>query len=318
MAEVTLLGPGRERPVVLVVDDEPSNIEVLAEALGAENDILFATSGQEALAIAIAEMPDLVLLDVSMPDMDGYAVCRALKNDPHTRLVPVIFVTGRSEEADEAKGFAVGGIDYVVKPLRPALVRARVKSQVELKLLRDALERRALVDGLTGVWNRRRFDDYLAQEWRRGQREQTPISLIIADIDHFKAFNDTYGHQEGDNCLKSAAQALASVVRRPADLLARYGGEEFACVLPGTEVTGAVWLAERMREAVAVLAIPHRQSSAGPTVSASFGVAVLVPSAERAPSELIRAADERLYAAKAAGRNRVVGEPAPRDEAKGE
>lgn len=313
---MNLLGPARERPVVLVVDDEPSNIEVLADTLGADNDILFATNGQEALEIAIAELPDLVLLDVSMPGMDGYAVCAALKADSRTRAAPVIFATARSEEADEAKGFAVGAVDYVVKPLRPALVRARIKSQVELKQLRDTLERLALVDGLTGVWNRRRFDEYLAQEWRRGQRESSNIALVMIDIDHFKAFNDTYGHQEGDRCLKAVAQALASVIKRPADLLARYGGEEFACVLPTTTLDGAASLAEAMRQAVAARAVPHAKSSAGPIVSASLGVAALMPSGEHVPADLIRMADECLYAAKEGGRNRVIGTPQAPEQAK--
>lgn len=306
---MNLMRNSRERPVVLVVDDEPSNIEILADTLGSDNDVIFATSGEEALSVAIAEAPDLVLLDVSMPGMDGYAVCAALKSDPRTRSAPVIFVTARSDEADEARGFAVGAVDYVVKPLRPALVRARVKSQVELKQLRDALERLALVDGLTGVWNRRRFDDYLAQEWRRGQRESASLALVLIDIDHFKAFNDTYGHQEGDRCLKSVAQALASAVKRPADMLARYGGEEFACILPGTGVSGAVQLAEQMRDAVSTLATPHRKSSVGPIVSASMGVAAMEPTSERSPANLVRLADECLYAAKAAGRNRVVSAP---------
>ncbi|EPR41072.1 response regulator receiver modulated diguanylate cyclase [Desulfovibrio sp. X2] len=295
------------RQSVLIVDDNPENIEVLSASLGDEVEVLFATTGKDALELARTEQPDLILLDVMMPDMDGYRVCSELKSLPETIDIPVIFVTALSQEEEETRGLDAGAIDYVTKPISPPIVRARVRNHLELKRYRDVLRRLSAVDGLTGIANRRRFDEVLEAEWRRAQRTSSPLSMILCDIDHFKAYNDASGHLLGDECLRRVALALAAGVRRPADLVARWGGEEFACILPDTDHDGATKLAEKLRASVVALNLPHEASPTAPVVTASLGVATLIPTADLPPHDLVQLADDALYYAKKAGRNRVSG-----------
>jgi diguanylate cyclase (GGDEF)-like protein len=291
---------------ILIVDDTPANIEILSSILGGEHQILFATSGQDALELVAGQTPDLILLDVMMPEMDGYEVCRRLKADPRTHNVPVIFITSLSEEGDETRGLEVGAIDYIFKPIRAPIVKARVRNHLELKRYRDMLENLSAIDGLTGLANRRRFDERLAQEWLRGRRNQSPLSVCMMDLDFFKLFNDRYGHAAGDDCLRRVALALASTVRRPTDFVARYGGEEFVCVLPDTDAAGAAVLANRLRDSVAALGIPHAASTVARYVTISGGVAAVIPADDSTPTQLLEAADRLLYQAKKAGRNRFV------------
>lgn len=292
---------------ILVVDDAPENLQVLNAVLKDHYRVKVATSGERALALAAGgEQPDLILLDVMMPGMDGYEVCSRLKSDPRTRSIPVLFVSARDEEQDEAKGLALGAIDYIVKPIRPSIVQARVRNHLELKRSRDLLERLTTVDHLTGISNRRRYDEYLELEWRRAARDQTPIALIAIDIDHFKAYNDLYGHPRGDTCLVAVAQALAQSVSRTPDLIARCGGEEFACVLPGTDAIGASHLADEMLSRVLALEMEHARSATHDKVTVSIGVAAMIPDPEEPPQTLVALADAALYQAKAEGRNRVV------------
>lgn len=268
-------------------------------------EALFATNGRDALSQAAEELPDLILLDVDMPGMDGFEVCRQLKADVQTRTIPVIFVTGKGETEDEARGLEVGGIDYLTKPVRPAIVRARVRNHLELKRARDLLERLATLDGLTSIANRRRFDEQLEREWRRAQRNMSEISLIMIDIDFFKQFNDTYGHAQGDDCLRRIAASLESAVLRPADLITRCGGEEFVCLLPETGMSGARDVAERMQSSAAELAIPHGASTISDQVTLSMG-ATMAPGAGNAAAELVELADARLYRAEKGGRNQIA------------
>jgi len=292
---------------ILVVDDSPENLQVISAVLKEHYKVKVAISGERALALATApEPPDLILLDVMMPGMDGYEVCTRLKNNPATARIPVLFVSSRDEEEDEARGLSLGAIDYIVKPIRPSIVQARVRNHIELKRSRDLLERLTTQDHLTGISNRRRFDDYLEVEWRRAAREQAPISLISIDIDHFKAFNDHYGHPRGDHCLIHVARSLASCVTRPSDLVARCGGEEFACVLPATDSAGAEKLAEQMRAGILAQCLEHAHSSTHSHVTISLGVATTVPQADEPVQALIDLADAALYEAKSAGRNRYV------------
>jgi diguanylate cyclase (GGDEF)-like protein len=296
----------RQRPLVLVVDDAPINIEVLARVLDGY-EVIFACSGAEALSLAAAQGPDLILLDVMMPGLDGFDVCRILKADPQLEKIPVIFITAMTQDVDQARGLDVGAIDYITKPIRQRLVRARVRNHLELKLARDLLERRAVVDGLTGVANRRRFDEFLLQEWLRAGRNQLPCSLILLDIDMFKTYNDCYGHLAGDDCLRKVARALAGALHRPADLVARYGGEEFACVLPETDAAGASLVAKAIEDSIHALNIPHERSSVSHCLTVSQGVASCRPlPAHSGSSLLVYAADRLLYAAKEAGRDRIV------------
>jgi diguanylate cyclase (GGDEF)-like protein len=295
-----------DRQTVLIVDDTPANIEVLNAILGVEYEILFATSGRDALVILADQTPDLILLDITMPEMDGYEVCRRLKADPHTCNIPVIFITSLSEEEDETRGLEVGAIDYLSRPIRAPVVKARVQNHLELKRYRDKLENLSAMDGLTGIPNRRRLDEYLDQEWLRGLRSQSPLSVCMMDVDFFKRFNDLYGHAAGDNCLRRVALALASVIRRPADFVARYGGEEFIYVLPDTDSDGAVDLAEKFRDSVAALGIPHADSTTATYVTISGGLATAVPTEDSSPAQLLEAADRLLYWAKRAGRNQIL------------
>jgi diguanylate cyclase (GGDEF)-like protein len=296
------------KQTVLIVDDTPGNIKLLSAVLGHEQELLFATSSREALEIAWAQAPDLILLDVMMPEMDGYEVCARLKAEPRTRSTPVIFVTAMSGDEDEAKGLEVGAIDYIAKPFSPPIVRARVRNHLELKRYRDFLVNLSATDGLTGIPNRRQFDEFLEREWRRAVRNQTPLSLIMMDIDFFKGYNDHYGHLAGDDCLRQVAQALATGARRPADLVARYGGEEFVCVLPETEAGGALQVAHQLWDKVNGLHLPHARSAVADHITLSLGVATMTPGVNQLPAEIIEWADAQLYVAKHRGRNQVIGE----------
>jgi diguanylate cyclase (GGDEF)-like protein len=288
---------------VLIVDDEPANVHVLAEALAGQYDVRFATSGARALELAAAEPFDLILSDVVMPGMDGFELLRRLKAAPETQHVPVIFVTAMDEIDDEERGLLLGAVDYITKPIRPAIVRARVRTHVELKTQRDLLEQRALIDGLTGIANRRRFDQELDGRWRAAQRSGGPLSLLLIDVDHFKQFNDSYGHGAGDDCLRRVAGAIASTCNRAGDLAARYGGEEFAVILPGAAAEVQL---RRLLGAIRSLGIPHRASSAGEFVTASVGAVEVVPDGSLTAVQALERADQQLYAAKKEGRNRCV------------
>jgi diguanylate cyclase (GGDEF)-like protein len=299
--------PAAARPKLLVVDDDPVNIQVLYRAFAEDHQVLMATTGQQALEMCLTKQPDLILLDVMMPDVDGYEVCRRLKEDPATREIPVIFVTAHNDSAAEAQGLDLGAADFISKPIHPRIVRARVRTQLTVKAHVDLLRHLAFVDGLTGIHNRRRFDDQLATEWARAARAGTPLSVLLIDVDFFKKFNDHYGHQAGDDCLRRVATAMRGALKRPADLIARYGGEEFACILPDTDLNGALTLAEQLGQAVQAETIAHAASSAAPMVTVSLGAATKPPGRQGSAAELLRLADEQLYRAKEQGRNRACG-----------
>lgn len=293
-----------EQPLILLVDDVPANIQTLNQILKDEYQTLFATNGANALELAASRIPDLILLDVMMPGMDGYEVCKRLKADPLTTDIPIIFVTAMSTMENEETGLELGAIDYITKPVLPPIVKVRVRNHLELKRRGDLLKELSLRDGLTGIANRRRFDEQLDIEWQRCLRNNLPLSLVMIDIDHFKKFNDHYGHLEGDECLKQITTTLAKTVHRPADLVARYGGEEFVCVMPETDLEGAQLLAEKFRAAVYDLQLPHESSTLG-VVTISLGLATSYPSLTGKKSKLIENADIALYEAKESGRNCV-------------
>lgn len=293
-------------PKVLIVDDEPSNIQALAKLLKSDYRIQVANNGEKALAIARSdESPDLILLDIQMPGLDGYEVCRRLKEDPNTSRLPIIFVTGQDSVSDEEKGFNLGAVDYISKPFHPTIARARVRTHMNLKIKTDLLEQISMLDGLTGIPNRRYLDENLSKEVARASREKSPLSVIMMDIDHFKAYNDHYGHGAGDACLQKVATVLAGTLNRPADWLGRYGGEEFIALLAATDASGAAKVAEMLRNSVADLAITHDYSSAADVVTLSLGIATQAPD-EKEPqaAKLLKQADDALYRSKKAGRNR--------------
>ena len=240
-----------------------------------------------------------------LPEINGYDVCRRLKSEKSTSSIPIIFITAKRAEQDETKGLELGAVDYITKPFTLPIVKARVKTHMELKQHRDILETLSTRDALTNIPNRRRLDDFLEMEWMRAIRDQSTISLVIIDIDYFKSYNDRYGHNAGDLCLKRVAKVLMNSLKRPTDLVARYGGEEFVAVLPDTEAKGARFLAELMRKEVKALAIPHEPSTVDDYVTISIGGASIIPSRDSKPERLLELADEQLYEAKNAGRNQI-------------
>jgi diguanylate cyclase (GGDEF)-like protein len=290
---------------ILVVDDAMENIQILHQALKDEHEVLFALNGEKALEIALEQQPDLILLDAVMPGMDGYAVCDALHASPRLQDIPVIFVTALNQPEDETRALEAGAVDFISKPFNVAVVRARVRSQLTIKRQADAMRELSMTDGLTAVANRRCFNDTIDAEWRRCARGNLPLSIIMIDIDHFKLYNDRYGHQAGDLCLQQISAAMKRCATRPQDMLARYGGEEFILLLPQENLDGAVVVAKRILEEVRKIGIPHAASTTAPHVSVSMGLAsVMPPPGSSDPSGLIRTADANLYHAKHSGRNR--------------
>jgi diguanylate cyclase (GGDEF)-like protein len=295
------------KPSLLIVDDIPTNIKVLGETLKADYQIKLATNGFKAIEIASSDNPpDLILLDIMMPNMNGFEVCTKLKEEKKTRNIPIIFISAMDDESDETKGLELGAVDYIKKPFSLPIVKARVRTHMELKKHRDTLENLSTIDALTGLANRRRFDEYYNSEWKRSTREGTLLSMIMIDIDFFKLYNDNYGHATGDECLKQVTKCLDDIVNRPADLLARYGGEEFVCILPKTNIHGALQIGEIMREKIEKLQIPHQHSIITDHVTISLGAATLLPKDTIASDVLLEAADKCMYQAKAGGRNQII------------
>ncbi len=293
---------------LLIVDDAMENIQILNHVLGEEHEVLFAMNGERALELAHQHQPDLILLDAVMPGMDGYEVCAALRASSDVSDIPIIFVTALTTPEDETRALEAGAVDFITKPFNVAVVRARVRTHLTLKRQSDAMRELTLTDALTGVANRRSFNDAIQNEWRRCARSGMPLSVVMIDIDHFKRYNDAYGHQAGDACLKQVASTMLQCAGRPPDLLARYGGEEFVILLPQVDVPGAQTVAQRILESVRALAIPHRMSSVSDTVTVSLGVATLRPDEGGSPEGLVRCADDALYQAKKNGRNRFCVE----------
>lgn len=293
---------------ILIVDDDVSNARLLARIFDDNYDVLCTTDGEHALELARDAHPSVILLDVMMPGIDGFEVCSRLKADDDTAEIPVIFITGMGDFSAETRGLKLGAVDYVTKPISPAVVKMRVRNQIELKQARDQLTRLAITDGLTGLANRRQFDDVLEKEHARLARAGAELSLIMLDVDHFKPYNDAYGHARGDECLRAVAQVISEATLRPADLGARYGGEEFACVLPDTDAEGARAIAEDIRARVEALRIPHAYATSSDHVTISVGVATERCMPGGSPLALIEQADRQLYRAKQGGRNQVCSE----------
>ncbi len=328
----------------MLVDDTPTNLQLLTRLLtGNHYAVRSVTSGRLALSQIRENPPDLVLLDVDMPDIDGFTVCAQLKQDPRTQDIPIVFISAYNDIDSKLQGFAVGGSDYISKPFQGQEVLVRVRNQLIIaqlqqqlamqnallqaqneRLLREIaerqeterqlrqvvqeLERLVNVDGLTGVANRRAFDAYVLRQWQELGTAGRPLALVLGDVDFFKTYNDTYGHYAGDRCLQEIAKCLEEVGRRDLErqdfLTARYGGEEFVVVWPGATVEQAQAFAESCRQAVAALAIPHDSSEVAPFVTISLGVASVTPQGPD-PSLLFSMADQALYEAKDRGRNRV-------------
>ncbi len=299
------LAPER-KPRLLLVDDQPLNIRVMHGIFTQECDLFMATNGAQALKICAEQSPDLILLDIVMPDMDGFEVCRRLKAEEQTKHIPVIFITGHTEAEEETKGLELGAVDFISKPFNPDVLRARVRTHLTLKFQSDILRNLVYLDGLTGVFNRRYFDQQFEREWARAARQHAVLSLILVDVDHFKKYNDHYGHQQGDECLREIASLLLKSCKRGTDIVARYGGEEFICLLPDTGHDDAMALAHSIEVNVRRRALSHAASPVADVVTVSAGVATSL-SAQESAHDLLALADAELYLAKEEGRGRVLG-----------
>jgi diguanylate cyclase (GGDEF)-like protein len=290
---------------LLIVDDENVNLKILVHILHDDYVIYTATNGANAVEKAKEFRPDLVLLDIVMPDMNGYETLSELKNYEETKNIPVIFITGLTDEGDEEKGLTLEAVDYITKPFRSTIVKLRVKHQIQILNQLRTIERLSMIDQLTSLPNRRNFDERLNMEWKQSIREKWPISLLMIDIDKFKNINDNYGHQQGDIILQIVARTFHKSFKRPSDFAARWGGEEFVVLLPNTPMDGALDVAERIRTDVEATDIFYTDGSKI-RVTISIGVNSLVPLHDNSINEFISKADKALYAAKDSGRNKVV------------
>ncbi|MFO7818653.1 MAG: diguanylate cyclase [Halanaerobacter sp.] len=322
---------------ILIVDDQEEICLLLGHILrkaGYEN-IESSATAEETFKIVADKLEadediDLILLDINLPDKNGIEVCKELKSKEQLKDTPIIMVTGDEDNTTLEKAFSAGAVDYITKPISKIELRARVGSALQLrkeikernarekeleetahklKKANKKLEEMASKDGLTGLTNRRLFDRLVREEWQRARRNNDYLGLIMLDIDHFKEYNDFYGHQKGDDCLKKLAHTMQEVIKRPGDLVARYGGEEFVVVLPQTDLSGTKMIAEKIRQEIVNLKIPHHESKVSDYVTVSLGVAVAQPnSKENRVKKLIEVADNLLYEAKEKGRNRTAVE----------
>ena len=306
------------KPLLLVVDDIPDNLKLLRGLLAKSYRLTFATSGAEALERVKSAQPNLILLDLMMPEMDGIEVCQRLKSSYETANIPIIFLTANHEVTQLVEAFEAGAADYVTKPFQTPELLARIKTHLQLIQLQEELRETvkqleaanqeltelSQKDGLTKIANRRYFDHYLQQKWEQLRREEKPLSVILIDLDYFKQYNDYYGHLQGDECLKTVAQTLSQVIKRSTDLVARYGGEEFVLVLPDTDEAGAVAIAEEIQSAIAQQKISHASHLASDQVTVSLGIATVIPTVETSWETLVTLADVALYQAKEQGRDR--------------
>lgn len=296
-----------EKPTILIVDDMGTNIAILSDLLQDDYKIKIAKSGQKALEIAKgSEKPDLILLDIEMPEMNGYEVCKELKNSPLTNNIPVIFVTARNDVKDEEYGLNIGAVDYISKPFHPTIVKIRVKNHINLKLKSDWLEELSMVDGLTHIPNRRYFDEMYEKKYKEVVRDTKTLAVLMIDVDYFKRYNDHYGHGKGDECLIKIAGALKNTLKRPTDIVARYGGEEFVVLLQDIDKIGAINVAESLIKAVSDLGLVHEYSSASDHVTISAGMVFKAAEENLCQEELLKQADDALYRAKESGRNKLA------------
>ncbi|MDQ7091661.1 MAG: diguanylate cyclase [Methylococcales bacterium] len=294
------------RSTILVVDDDPLNVKLLMNILEADYALLFALDGKKAIELAKQQQPDLILLDAVMPEQSGYQTCELLKKNTLTKNIPVIFISSLSDDEDEAAGLKCGAIDYITKPINTAIVKTRIFNHLELKHIRDLLQQQSNMDGLTGIANRRCFDESLLHEWQLMQTQQHTLGVIMIDIDYFKTFNDCYGHAIGDTCLKKVAMAMANLLPQSSSLLARYGGEEFVCILPTTSKKETEAIAINLCDAIKALKIPHADSQVDSIVTISLGCSTIQPTADKSSSEFMTTVDNALYQAKKEGRNCVI------------
>jgi len=289
---------------ILIVDDEKANLMYLSSILSPDYSVYVTKLGEDAINKATELSPDLILLDILMPEMDGYEVLTKLKSSEATWNIPVIFVTGLSSIEDEAKGLSLGTADYITRPFSDAIVKLRVGNQIRIVNQMRTIEQLSMVDQLTRIANRRSFDQRLNAEWRRAIREKSQISVMMLDVDNFKTYNDTYGHPQGDTVLQTVADVITQTLMRSSDFVARWGGEEFAILLPATHMEGALMVAEQIRANVESTAIPCHDFTTT-YVTVSIGVYSQSPTRRDLVDNFISKADHALYTAKKTGKNKV-------------
>jgi len=295
----------KEKTKILIVEDSRLNQEVLRRILGDDHTLSIAENGVEALEKAKTEYPDIILLDIVLPGMNGFDVLIELKKNDSTHSIPVIIISAMTKPDDEVKGLTLGAVDYITKPFNEIVVKTRIETQLKILKQMQIIEKFGFVDALTSIPNRRQFDRDLIREWNRAMREQTPLSILMIDVDHFKIYNDTHGHQQGDVALQTVASAIETSLKRSTDIAARWGGEEFVVLLPHTPLEGALSVAETIRANVESAIITGVDGTSPHNVTISIGVANMLPSTDNSIPKLIKLADEALYIAKDKGRNRV-------------
>lgn len=289
---------------ILIIDDETANHIFLTNLLGNEYDLILAKDGRSGLRKAKEHLPDLILLDIIMPDISGYEVLEALKKENETLNIPVVFITGLNSSDDEIRGLSSEAADYINKPFVPEIVKLRVRNQIRIVNQLNTISRLSCTDQLTCIPNRRGFDTQIEREWGRTMRENLPLSILLIDIDRFKEYNDAYGHQQGDEALQTVAEKLAESLGRASDLAARWGGEEFAVLLPNTDLTGALRVAEQLRAIIEQTPIPLVSGELTWT-TVSIGVNSVLPAHDSLIEDFVAKADKALYTAKKSGRNIV-------------
>lgn len=293
-----------KKPTILVVDDMTTTLLLIHDLLKDTYEVKIAKSGTKALEIL--ESPndiDLILLDIEMPDINGYDVCKRIKNNETIKNIPIIFITGRTSQEDEEYGLNLGAIDYITKPFNNAIVKLRIKNYLNLKIKNDMLEKLSMYDGLTNIRNRRFFDETFEKTFSEIKRDKKSLAVLMIDIDFFKPYNDNYGHGQGDETLRKVAKALEKTIKRPSDFVARYGGEEFVILLKDINKDGVEAVANNLLNAVRELKITHEFSKIENYVTVSIGVSYYNSSSDITKLELLLKADETLYNVKNSGRN---------------
>jgi diguanylate cyclase (GGDEF)-like protein len=289
---------------ILIIDDEEININILTEYLKSEYEVVCARNGESALNIIQEHEPNLILLDIVMPGMNGFEILKKIKNIPSIMSIPVIFITGSNDTEDEEKGLALGAVDYITKPFNPSIVKARINTHLKLSEYIITIEKQCMLDALTGLPNRRGFDNRMDIEWGRASREKTPLGMIILDLDNFKKYNDTYGHPQGDILLKVVSDIINNTIKRATDFASRWGGEEFVVLLPGTDKDGTLNVAEQIRINIKKAQVPFSDGSIT-NITVSCGGLSIIPSEEDSISDTIEKADQLLYSAKKNGKDQV-------------
>ena len=293
-----------KKPTILVVDDMTTTLLLLHDLLKDTYEVKIAKSGTKALEIL--ESPndiDLILLDIEMPDINGYDVCKRIKNNETIKNIPIIFITGRTSQEDEEYGLNLGAIGYITKPFNKAIVKLRIKNYLDLKIKNDMLEKLSMYDGLTNIRNRRFFDETFEKTFSEIKRDKKSLAVLMIDIDFFKPYNDNYGHGQGDETLRKVAKALEKTIKRASDFVARYGGEEFVILLKDINKDGVEAVANNLLNAVRELKITHEFSKIENYVTVSIGVSYYNSSSDITKLELLLKADETLYSVKNSGRN---------------